>query len=68
MCWPVDSNYLTMVDAKKGVLKSRDGGDAATLDDYAPIELDGQLYAKIICRSMCEELIEGGAKCTSSKN
>lgn len=36
-----DSNYVTMVAAKKGVLKSRDGGDAATLDDYAPVELDG---------------------------
>ena len=57
-----------MVAAKKGVLKSRDGGDATTLDDYDPVELDGQLYTKTIRPSTCEVLIEGGAKCTSCKN
>ena len=57
-----------MVAAKKGVLKSHDGGDAATLDDYASVELEGQLYAKTVRPSTCEVLIEDGAKCTSCKN
>ena len=47
-----------MVAAKKGVYKSCDGGDAATLDDYAPVELGGQLYEKNIHPSTCEVLIE----------
>ena len=63
-----DNNYVTMVVAKKGVLKSCDGNVAAALDDYAPVMLDGCLYEKTIRHSTCEVLIQNGGKCTSCKN
>ena len=57
-----DDKFVSFAKGKKGVLKTRDGGVAASLDNYAPVLLNGSLYAQTVRTTSCELLVSG-VKC-----
>ena len=59
-----DDKFVSFAKGKKGVLKTRDGGVAASLDNYAPVLLNGSLYAQTVRTTSCELLVSG-VKCAS---
>ena len=61
-----DPHFVSMVSAKKGVLKSSTGAASAILDDYAPIVLNGEYFTETVRTSGCE-LILNDVKCQSCK-
>ena len=50
---------MTMATTRKGVFISHDGSIVATLDDYAPVELNGELFTQTIRTAACEVLVDG---------
>ena len=59
-----DKHFVKFASARKGVLKSYDGSVAASLDDYAPVVLNGITYMQTIRTTSCEWLVHG-VKCAS---
>ena len=60
-----DQQFLSMLEAKKGKLSSRDGCTVvAYVDSYCPVTLNGETYPKTVRYSSCE-MVVGGAKCPS---
>ena len=53
-----DKQFVEMVLSKRGKLPSI----AATIDAYAPVELNGEMYARTVRNMLCE-IIVNGAKC-----
>ena len=59
-----DANYVAMATSRKGVFKSQDGSATATLDNYAPVKLNGEIFAQTVRTVACEMLV-AEAKCVS---
>ena len=60
-----DQQFLSMLEAKKGKLLSRDGHAVMAYEDSsAPVTLNGEEYLKTARRSLCE-LVVNGTKCPS---
>ena len=57
-----DKQFVEMVLSKRGKLPSKSGAVATTIDAYAPVELNGEMYAQTV-RNMSCEIIVNGAKC-----
>ena len=64
-----DDHLVQMAAAKKGVFRSHDGESiVASLDEYAPVRLNGKTYAKTIRTTACQLLVRDGSKCVPCKN
>ena len=61
-----DSHFVSMVEEKKGVLKTRGGQPASALDDYAPVVLNGESFSQTVRTTKCEMLVNG-LKCETCK-
>ena len=59
-----DSQFVDMVEAKKGQLMSKDSKCVSKLDDFAPVTCDGEQYAITVRVSTCEIIVSAG-KCKS---
>ena len=59
-----DQQFLSLLDAKKGKLLSKNGHTVAYIDNCSPVTLNGEEYPKTVRYSSCE-LIVRGAKCPS---
>ena len=61
-----DAHFILMAESKKGKLMSKDRRNVvARVDDFTPVTLNGEQYAKTIRVSTCELLV-CGSKCTFS--
>ena len=58
-----DKQFVEMVLSKKGKLPSRSGEVVASVDTYAPVKLNGEMYAQTV-RNMSCEIIVNGIKCS----
>jgi len=52
-----DMHFIEMVNAKKGQLRGHAGDVVAFTDSYAPVHLNGELYARTVLTSSCELLL-----------
>lgn len=59
-----EQRYITLLEAKKGILKASNGSAAAYIDNYAPITLNGKRYSCTVRTTTCELLVNG-SKCQS---
>ena len=60
-----DQQFLSMLEAKKGKLSSRDGYTVvAYVDSHCPVTLNGETYPKTVRYSSCQ-MVVCGAKCPS---
>lgn len=66
-CGQPDSHFVSMVTAKKGKIFSSDGKVAASIDQYAPVTLNGE-YCQVTVRTGSCELISNSQKCSSCKS
>ena len=57
-----DAHFLQMAEARKGKFISSDGGTAAVLDTYSPVQLNGTTYTQTIRTTKCE-LLSPAPKC-----
>lgn len=56
-----------MVNAKKGKIISSDGKVAASIDQYAPVSVNGEHYRATVRTGSCE-MVSTSHKCTSCKS
>ena len=59
-----EQRYVTLLEAKKGILKAWNGSAGAYIDNYAPITLKIKRYSCTVCTTTCELLVNG-PKCQS---
>ena len=59
-----EKHFVEFLHSKKGALRSHDGSVVASLDDYAPVTLNGDTYSCTVRTNACERLVHG-AKCQS---
>lgn len=57
-----DAHFRQMAEARKGKFISSDGGTAAVLDTYSPVQLNGTTYTQTIRTTKCE-LLSPAPKC-----
>ena len=57
-----DMHFLTIMEAKNGIMKSANGNMAAYVDDNASIELNGVSYSKTLRSSDCH-ILSSSIKC-----
>ena len=63
-----DTHYVQMISAKHGVVKSRNGDISATLDDYASVTFNGEVFNQTVRTAKYELFVIGnGKKCNSCK-
>ena len=62
-----DYNFVRMISAKKGVLRSHTGAASAILDEYAPVILNGEMFAQTVRSATCAMVVHD-VKCKSCKN
>ena len=62
-----EAKFIDFVSKRKGKLLNRSGDVAASIDEYAPVCLNGEMFQKTIRTSQCE-LIVHGQKCRSCTN
>lgn len=66
-CGQPDSHFISMVKAKKGKIISCDGKVAATIDQYAPVAVNGEHHQATVQTGSCE-MVTTFQKCTSCKS
>ena len=66
-CGQPDSHFISMVNAKKGKIISSNGNVAASMDQYAPVALNGAHYRATVRTGSCE-LVSTSQKCSSCKS
>lgn len=59
-----DERFISMIEAKKGRLLSRDKSEASHIDNFAPVSIDDKVYYKTVRCSGCELLVHKG-KCSA---
>lgn len=62
-----EAKFIDFVSKRKGKLLNRSGAVAATIDEYAPVHLNGEMFQKTIRTMQCELLIHT-QKCRSCVN
>ena len=58
-----DKHFLEMVLSKKGNMTSKSGEVIASVDAYAPVQLNGETYTQTVRNKKCEVIV-GGSKCS----
>lgn len=59
-----DSNFISMLQSKKGVIKTADGTQSAYLDESMSVHVDGEVHSNTVRSANCE-FITHGLKCSS---
>ena len=57
-----DTHYVQMISAKHGVVKSCNRDISATLDDYAFMTFNGEVFNQTVQTAKCELLVIGNGK------
>ena len=58
-----DNRFLDMLISRGGKITSRHGDDiVASLDTFAPVELNGEWYSQTVCSNSCR-IITNSTKC-----
>ncbi len=68
-CGQPDEHFVTMLQdrCRKGVIKCVSGDISATVDDFASVSLNGEVFTKTVRRATCE-MICNVSKCSECKS
>ena len=59
-----DEKFVGFLRRKKGLLRSRNGDVTASLDNHAPVLLNGVSYTETVRTTSCELLVQGIKYCS----
>lgn len=62
-----DKNFVSMLNSRKGEIKTADGVQSAYLDQSMTVSMDGQSYSETVRSAKCE-LITHGVRCSECVN